>query len=155
MVRFLFAACLLGMSCGCAILEEPLGRSDAVPYLAVRELVPERQNRIYLTAQIPGRVVISDDCVLFERTDGKIVLPVFEAGTQVGADHEGAYVYDPVSRVYLRDGTRVVAGGGGSDETVGAYVRRAGLQRSVPLRCVTALDVDSALALNPGIEPVR
>lgn len=144
---------LFGLSVGCAQSQLPrsVTAPEVAPYLAVQKPVPEGEDRIYLLAAIPGRIVIRNDCVLFERMDAAIVLPVFESGMRVGIDERGAWLFDPVSKAYFRDGSRVAAGGGGS-ETIEHIDRRNILARPVPARCVASLSADVALVLNPGIE---
>lgn len=141
------------LAAGC-VTRDPapaLARPEA-PYLAVQKPVPPGQDRIYLLASIPGRILIRNDCVLFERMDGAVVLPVFESGTGAGTDRRGAWVFDPYSSAHSRDGSRVAAGGGGG-ETIEDLRRRNILAKPIPRRCLESLSVQSAIVLNPGIEP--
>ncbi len=110
--------------------------------------------RRYLLAELPGRVVIVEDCVLFERLDGAVVLPVFEYWVDAGRDRHGAWVYDPFTEQYFRDRTKVLAGGGGSGETIAELGNRYVLQRAVPERCSSAITANVVLTLNPGLNAV-
>ena len=148
---------LAGLSAGCMSSGQvvPAGRpTGAAPYVAVQKQLPQGENRIYLLAALPGRVVIAEDCVLFERLDGEIVLPVFEHGVVAGRDRHGAWIYDPFSEQYFRHRTKVIAGGGGSGETITQMERRRVLQKAVPGRCKSAVTQDTALVLNPGLNAV-
>lgn len=145
---------LAGISASCTSTgqTDPAGTAvGSTPYIAVQKQVPADENRILLLAALPGRVVIIDDCVLFERLDGAVVLPVFDYGVITGRDRHGAWVYDPVSEQYFRHRTKVFAGGGGSGETIAALQRRNVLQRAVPQRCSSAVPDKLALTLNPGL----
>ena len=146
-----------GLAAGCASSGQVVPASQstgAAPYVAVQKKLPQDENRIYLLAALPGRVVIAGDCVLFERLDGEIVLPVFEHGVAAGRDQHGAWIYDPFSEQYFRHRSKVVAGGGGSVETVAQMERRRVLQKAVPGRCRSAVTQDTALVLNPGLNAV-
>ncbi|MEH6759226.1 MAG: hypothetical protein V7676_17215 [Parasphingorhabdus sp.] len=125
------------------------------PYLAVLKPVPTGQSRIYLLAGIPGKIIIANNCVLFERLDRNIVLPVFEVGMTGGVDEKGAWLFDPVSNEYFRDKARVYGGGGGSGETIAELSARHVLQHRVPQRCSNALDIDTVVILNPGLKPAE
>lgn len=150
-------ALLAGFAAGCASSGQvvPAGRpTGAAPYVAVQKQLPQDENRIYLLAALPGHVVIAENCVLFERLDGEIVLPVFEHGVVAGRDRHGAWIYDPFSEQYFRHSTKVIAGGGGSGETIAQMERRRVLQKAVPGRCKSAVTQDTALVLNPGLNAV-
>ena len=124
------------------------------PFVAVQKPAPKGEDRIYLLAAIPGRVTIVQDCVLFERFDGTVVLPVFENGIVAGRDRHGWWVYDPFSDQYFRDRTEVIAGGGGSGETIAQLKRRYVLQKAVPERCKSAVTQDTVLFVNPGLKAI-
>ena len=110
--------------------------------------------RRYLLAELPGRVVIVEDCVLFERLDGAVVLPVFEYWVDAGRDRHGAWVYDPFTEQYFRDRTKVLAEGGGSGATIAELGNRYVLQRAVPERCSSAITANVVLTWNPGLNAV-
>ncbi|HCS17639.1 MAG TPA: hypothetical protein DIW45_07550, partial [Erythrobacter sp.] len=86
---------LAGVAVGCTSsgqlvpAGQPIGRA---PYVAVQKQLTKDENRIYLLAALPGRIVIVENCVLFERLDGAVVLPVFEYGVVAGRDRYGAWV---------------------------------------------------------------
>ncbi len=151
------APLMAGFLASCA-LDKPAIQAGSpvgsVPYVAVQKAVPDGENRIYLTAALPGRIMMTDDCVLFERLDGEIVLPVFENGVATGRDNNGAWLYDPVSEQYFRHQTKIIAGGGGGGETISELYRRNVLQHTVPDRCTSALTEDAALMFNPGLNAV-
>ena len=146
-----------GIAAGCVSIGQSnyagvsVGRA---PYVAVQKPLPEGEDRIYLLAAIPGRVTIVRDCVLFERFDGTVVLPVFENGIVAGRDRHGSWVYDPFSDQYFRDRMEVIAGGGGSGETIAQLKRRHVLHKAVPERCKSAVTQDTVLFVNPGLETV-
>jgi len=148
---------LAGVAVGCTSsgqlvpAGQPIGRA---PYVAVQKQLTKDENRIYLLAALPGRIVIVENCVLFERLDGAVVLPVFEYGVVAGRDRYGAWVYDPFSEEYFRDRTKVFAGGGGSGETTAELRKRNVLQRAVPERCSSAITDNVVLTLNPGLNAV-
>ena len=145
---------LAGIAAGCTTsmqvvpAGQPIGKA---PYIAVQKQLPKDENRIYLLAALPGRIVIVEDCVLFERLGGAVVLPVFEYGVVAGRDRHGAWVYDPFTEEYFRDRTKVFAGGGGSGETITELRNRNVLQRAVPERCSSATSDNEVLTLNPGL----
>lgn len=154
-VGYLHALSLACCLPGCASTPQVAPASPSPrtsPYIAVQKPVPDNQNRIYLLAGIPGRIVIAQQCVLFERLDGSIVLPVFEHGVVAGQDQRGSWIYDPYSKRYFRHRARVAAGGGGSGETIAGLEERNVLQHPVPKRCVSAVTKDVALMLNPGLK---
>ena len=128
--------------------------TGATPYVAVQKQLPQDENRIYLLAALPGHIVIAENCVLFKRLDGEIVLPVFEHGVVAGRDRHGAWIYDPFLEQYFRHSTKVIAGGGGSGETIAQMERRRVLPKAVPGRCRSAVTQDTALFLNPGLKAV-
>ena len=124
------------------------------PFIAVQKPMPRDPNRILVLAALPGRVVIKNDCVLFERLHGQLVLPVFEHGVVAGRDRRGAWVFYPVSGEYFRNRTKVYAGGGGSGVTVHELARRNVLQAAIPKRCAAALTSDDVLFVDPGLHHV-
>lgn len=135
----------------CATVQIPGEPKGSPLYAAVQLPLAPDDNRIYLLAALPGRIVFRNDCVLFERLDRKLVLPIFEAGVIAGRDAHGGWLYDPVSQEFFRNGTKVYAGGGGSPDTVRQALRTLRLQRAIPARCREAVDDDAALILNPGL----
>lgn len=92
----------------CATVQTPGEPQGSPPYAAVQMPLPLDDNRIYLLAALPGRIVLRNDCVLFERLDRKLVLPIFEAGVMTGRDAHGGWLCDPVSQEFFRNGTKVM-----------------------------------------------
>ncbi|KLE35204.1 hypothetical protein [Aurantiacibacter luteus] len=95
--------------------------------------------------------MVRNDCVLFARLNGSVVLPVFEDGVVTGRDARGPWLYDPASEEYFRDGTKVRVGGGGPGESIAALSARVSLAQPVPARCLDGMTQDETHVLNPGI----
>ena len=132
----------------------PQGEGEP-PYIARMKPVPEGQSRIYLLANIPARLTIRNDCVLFTALDGKLVLPVFERTVTAGRDGEGPWIHDAISDARFRDGDRIDAGGGSSGEGVADLRKRRVLIDHVPERCINAMTRDAAPVINPGMQHAR
>ena len=150
--HFALPALALLSACAGTGMPSPAGPSvGTAPYAAVQNPLPADDNRIYLAGASAGRITIRDDCILFERLNGDVVLPVFEHGVTAGRDARGGWLYDPESGQYFRDGTKVRVGGGGEGESVAALSARLSLAQPVPARCSAALTRDVTHVMNPGI----
>ena len=113
--------------------------------IVIRRLEPRLRHR---QRSRPFRQMVTTTVI--GRMFNRIVLPVFEHGVVAGRDRHGAWIYDPYSEQYFRHSTKVIAGGGGSGETIAQMERRRVLQKAVPERCKSATTQDTALVLKRG-----